>query len=208
MSKLLHIQSSPRGERSSSIAVADHFITAYCATHPDDTIETINVWEMNLPEFDGASVEAKYAAMHSQTATPEQAQAWEVIRSIADDFMSADKFLFSLPMWNFSVPYKLKHLIDVLVQPGLTVNITEAGPQGAITGKPTVAIYSRAFALGPGSGQEKSDFQVPYLHQILGFIGMTDVQDIIVEPTEGGEAAKDEAVAAGKLKAAQLAPTF
>ncbi len=38
MSNLLHIQSSPRGGRSSSIAVADHFITAYCATHPDDTI--------------------------------------------------------------------------------------------------------------------------------------------------------------------------
>lgn len=208
MSKLLHIQSSPRGKRSSSIAVAEHFITAYCAAHPNDTVETLNVWEMNLPEFDGSSVEAKYAAMHQQSPTPDQIEAWDEVKRIANHFMSADKYLFSMPMWNFSIPYKLKHLIDVLVQPGITVSITEAGPQGVITGKPTVAIYSRAFALGPGTGLEKSDFQVPYLHQILGFIGMTDIRDIIVEPTEGGPTAKDDAVAAGKLKAAELALTL
>ena len=27
----------------------------------------------------------------------------------ADHFKSADKYIVSLPMWNFGIPYKLKH---------------------------------------------------------------------------------------------------
>ena len=58
---------------------------------------------------------------------------------IAEHFKSADKYVFSLPMWNFGIPYKLKHFIDVLVQPGLTFSFSpETGYKGLVTGKPAV----------------------------------------------------------------------
>ncbi len=209
MSKLLHIQSSPRGERSSSNNVAGHFIAAYCASHPNDTVETLNVWEMALPEFDGETIAAKYAVMGGQTQTPEQVEAWDAIKAINDHFQSADKFVFSLPMWNFTVPYKLKQLFDVMIQPGLTFSFSpETGPVGLITGKPAVGIYARGFPFGPGSGNEKSDFQVPYLHQVLGYIGFTDIQDIIVEPTAMDADSKEKALGEGMTKAEQLARSF
>jgi FMN-dependent NADH-azoreductase len=109
-------------------------------------------------------------------------------------------------MWNFSIPYKLKHFIDVLVQPGLAFSFTpETGYQGLVTGKPAVAIYARGGAYGPGSGAEGYDAQSPYLRQILGFIGFTDIKEIFVESTLSGPKAKDAAVAAGNRKAAELA---
>ena len=209
MSKLLHIQVSPRIGRSASIAVAEHFVEVYRAQHKGDTVETINLWETELPEFDGATIDAKYAILHGQKHTPAQLEAWKTVVSIADRFKSADKYLFSLPMWNFGVPYKLKHFIDVLVQPGLTFSFSpDAGYKGLVTGKPAVAIYARGGAYGPGTGAEGYDAQSAYLRQILGFIGFTDIMEIFVEPTLAGPTANADAVAVGKLKAAQLASTI
>jgi FMN-dependent NADH-azoreductase len=119
MSKLLHIEASPRGKRSSSVTVAHHFIEAYRAKNPNDTVETLDLWQTELPAFDGATIDAKYAVMHGQKHTPEQLQAWNAVTKLAEHFKSADKYLFSLPMWNFGIPYRLKHYIDLLVQPGL-----------------------------------------------------------------------------------------
>jgi FMN-dependent NADH-azoreductase len=108
MAKLIHIQASPRGSRSASQAVASCFIESYCAAHPADTVDTLDLWHTDLPEING------------QPHSAEQLHAWQTIVRIADRFKSADKYLVSLPMWNFSIPYKLKHYIDLLVHRGLT----------------------------------------------------------------------------------------
>ncbi len=206
MSKLLYIQSSPRNERSASIAVAERFLEVYRAQHPRDAVETLDLWQANLPEFDGATIDAKYAVLNGQPHTSAQFEAWQAVTRIADHFKSADKYLFSLPMWNFGIPYKLKHFIDVLVQPGLAFTFTpEAGYEGLITGKPAAVIYARGGAYGPGTGAESYDAQSVYIRQFLGFIGFTEIKEIFVEPTLAGPTAKDDAVAAGNLRAAELA---
>src|ERR1700735_4354479 len=209
MAKLLHIVASPRGNRSASITVAKHFIDSYLAAHPGDTVETFDLWRAGLPEFDGATIDAKYAVLHGQKHTPEQLQAWQTVVKIADHFKSADKYVFSLPMWNFGIPYKLKHFIDVLVQPGLTFSFSpEAGYKGLVTGKAIVAVYARGGAYGAGSGMESYDAQSPYLKQALGFIGFTSINEIFVEPTMASPTSKDEAVASANRQAAELATMF
>jgi FMN-dependent NADH-azoreductase len=206
MAKLLHIQASPRGSRSASITAAKQFIESYRAAHPGDTVETLDLWQAELPEFDGATIDAKYAVMHGLPHTPEQRDAWQAVAGIADQFKSADKYLVSLPMWNFGIPYKLKHYIDLLVQPGLTFSFTPAeGYKGLVTGKPLVAVYARGGAYGPGTGAEAYDQQRGYLKQILGFIGFTDIREILVEPTLASSTSKDEALAVANRKAVELA---
>src|SRR5919108_2365858 len=108
MAKLLYIESSPRKDRSASIAVARHFIDLYKARNPGDTVETLDLWAANLPPFDGHTLEAKYAILNGQPHTQAQLDAWKAVVKTADHFKSADKYLFSLPMWNFSIPYVLK----------------------------------------------------------------------------------------------------
>ena len=198
MSKLLHIEASPRGERSASITVARQFIDSYRKAHPGDTVETLDLWQADLPEFDGATIDAKYAVLHGQAHTPEQAQAWAAVVKVAEQFKAADKYVFSLPMWNFGIPYKLKHWIDVIVQPGLTFSFSpDTGYKGLVTGKRAVAIYARGGAYGPGTGMEAYDVQSTYLKQLLGFIGLTDVTAIFVEPTMAGP--QEEAIKAANL---------
>lgn len=209
MSKLLHIESSPRGSRSASLAVANRFLESYRAAHPRDTVETLDLWQAKLPEFDGATLDAKYAVLHGLAHTSEQLQAWQAVAKIAEHFKSADKYLVSLPMWNFGIPYKLKHYIDLLVQPGLTFSFTPAeGYKGLVTGKPLVAVYARGGAYGPGTGAEAYDQQSGYLKQILGFIGFTNIQEIFVEPTLASPTSKEEALATANRKAVELAARF
>lgn len=204
MSKLLHIQSSPRGERSASITVASHFVQTYQVANAGDTIETLDLWEADLPEFDGATIDAKYAVLHGQSQSPEQVAAWNEVVKITDHFKSADKILLSLPMWNFSIPYKLKHYLDILAQPGLTFSFTpDEGYKGLVTGKPLVVIYARGGAYAPGTGAEGYDQQSAYIKQFFGFIGFTDIREIFVEPTLSPT--KDETVATAKLAAAETA---
>jgi FMN-dependent NADH-azoreductase len=208
MTKILHIQSSPRSDRSASLAVAQHFLDAYSKSHPTDTIETLNLWDTDLPEFNGATIDAKYAVLQGQPHTPGQLEAWKAVTRIADQFKSADKLVFSVPMWNFGIPYKLKHYIDVLVQPGLAITFTPGtGFSGLITGKPAVVICSRGGAYGAGSGAEQMDMQSSYMRQILSFIGFSDIREIFVEPT-GGPGARDSAVAKANPTAAEIARVF
>lgn len=184
MAKLLYIESSPRKDRSTSIQVAKEFLQVYEKTNPKDEIEILDLWSLPLPEFDGDTINAKYRILHGQEHTPGEADAWGAVVNIFEHFNAAHKYLFSVPMWNFGIPYKLKHYIDVLTQPGLTFSYSpDSGYSGLVSGKPAVVVYARGGEYSSDSNVKSFDFQKPYLEMWLGFIGLTDIRPIIIEPT-------------------------
>ncbi len=183
MAKLLYIESSPRKSRSKSIAVAQTFIDAYKGANPNDQVTTIDLWQKKLPEFDGYTIDAKYQVLHGQSFDANQQAAWKAVVDVCEEFKSADKYLFSLPMWNFGIPYKLKHYIDVLTQPGQTFSFDPAtGYTGLVSGKPVSVIYARGGAYG-SDATKGMDLQKGYMDLLLSFIGFTDIRSIMVEPT-------------------------
>jgi FMN-dependent NADH-azoreductase len=208
MSKLLYIESSPRKERSKSIQVAKAFIEAYVAEHPSDEVLTLDLWKKKLPEFDGYTIDAKYQVLHGQGFDEKQHAAWQAVVDVCDEFKSADKYLFSLPMWNFGIPYKLKHYIDVLAQPGQTFSFDPAtGYTGLVSGKPVAVVYARGGAYGSDAAKGM-DLQSGYMELLLGFLGFKDIKSIFVEPTLAApaEVAKTEAAAIAEAK--KIAVTF
>jgi len=188
MSRLLYIQASPRGKRSHCIAVADAFVESYKQKHPDDEVVTLNVFEAPVPYFDGLAVQAKYTIMHGQSHSKEELRAWEEVEKLIEQFKSADKYVLAVPMWNFSIPYRLKQYIDNLVQPGYTFSFSEEkGYEGLVTGKPLLVVYARGGEYSAGNQAETFDLQKKYTELIFGFIGFKDIRSIIVEPTlQGG----------------------
>ncbi|MDD5763269.1 MAG: NAD(P)H-dependent oxidoreductase [bacterium] len=202
MAKLLYIEASPRKERSASIEVAKAFVGEYRKTHPGDTVDTLDLWTTPLPEFNGEVIDAKYSILHGQEQTPGQKAAWKAVESVIERFKGADKYLFSLPMWNFGIPYRLKHYIDVLVQPTYTFSFSpKDGYKGLVLGKKAAVVYARGGAYPEGSGGEAFDLQKKYMELFLGFIGFTDITPVVVEPTLG----KPESVAKMKAEAAERA---
>jgi FMN-dependent NADH-azoreductase len=204
MAKLLYIEASPRKTRSKSIEVAKTFLDTLRTAHPSLEVDTLDLWSTELPKFDGSVIEAKYAILHGQPHTEEQAQAWRQVEKVIARFKAPDCYLFSLPMWNFGLPYILKHYIDVIIQPGLTFSFSPTeGYSGLVKGKKAVAVYARGGAYGAGTGMEGYDLQSKALAGILGFIGLTDLNSIFVEPTLSPES--EAAVVKAKEQATALA---
>lgn len=184
MSKLLYIQASPRGQRSHCITVADAFIEAYEQKHPDDKIVTLNVFDASIPSFDGLAVQAKYTILHGRSHSEEELEVWKNVEKVIEQFTSADKYVLAVPMWNFSIPYRLKQYIDLLVQPGYTFSFSEdKGYEGLVVGKPLLAVHARGGEYLADSNAEAFDLQKKYVELIFGFMGFEDMRSLVVEPT-------------------------
>ncbi len=210
MGRLLYIQASPRVGRSHSIAAADAFVETYREANPGDEVVTLNVFEADLPAFDGLAVQAKYAILHGKQHTEEELAAWRAVEAVIEQFTSADKYAFAVPMWNFGIPYKLKQYVDILVQPGYTFSHDPAtGFSGLVTGRPVFIAYASGGEYGEGSEAAAFDLQKPYLELVLGFMGLTDIRSVIVAPTlltgpEAAAAARGSAIARAREMAAEF----
>jgi FMN-dependent NADH-azoreductase len=104
--------------------------------------------------------------------------------AVFNRFNAADRYLFSVPMWNGSIPYVLKHYIDVITQPGLVFGFDPTtGYRGLLQGKRAATIYtSGVFAPGvpPAFG---SDFHSTYFDDWLRFGGIADIVSVRFQPT-------------------------
>jgi FMN-dependent NADH-azoreductase len=208
MSKLIHIEASPLKSRSHTTAVARSFLDAYASAQPGAQIEQVDLWKTELPPFDGDTIDAKFAVLRHKEFTAEQSARWEAVRAVSRHFNSADKYVFSVPMWNFGVPYPLKHYIDIVTLPGENWTWSRANGYGTVfAGKKALMIYASA-NLHAQSGEDASDFQKPYLRRWLRFVGIDDVQEITIAPTLADADAVAASRATAIAEAVRLAAAF
>jgi FMN-dependent NADH-azoreductase len=183
--KLLHIVASPRGSQSNTLRVSETYLESLAAQHPGIEIDTLDLYNHELPRVAGDNVEAKYRLMIGQPIDKAHAESWAEIEQLIARFTSADKYLISTPMWNLSIPYALKYFIDCIIQPGYTFRFDEQGQAvPLVNGKRMVCVTARGGDYGPDSPMNAFDFQEPYLRAIFGFIGITDIEFINTQPTD------------------------
>jgi FMN-dependent NADH-azoreductase len=209
MATVLYIEASPLKERSHTIEVAKAFLDSYRQARPEDTIETIDLWEQALPAFDSATIEAKFAVLRKNELTPLQRAKWAAVQRVARHFNAADKYVFSVPMWNFSVPYPLKHYIDVVTLAGENWTWTrELGYRALLSGKRAALIYASAGAYELGLPPHAADFQKPYLRHWLAFIGVLSIDEINIAPTLADPARVAQVKLEARTRAVALARKF
>jgi FMN-dependent NADH-azoreductase len=205
---VLNIQSSPRGAKSASIAVTNAFLDAYQVLHSDATIDTLNVWEENLPDFDSEAIGAKYKGVSHKPMDAAEAEIWERIQSLAKRFQRADRIVLGVPMWNFAFPYKLKQLIDLACQRNYLFTFAN-GVFGPLLKTPrALVVYTRGQTYSEDSPTPPSrfDHQTAYINFWLHFIGVQQVETVIVENTWSDNA--PENIARGQNEARNHAAGF
>jgi FMN-dependent NADH-azoreductase len=191
MTKVLAIQASPMGERSFSNRLARAFLDAYRAQHPDHSLETLDLWKEDLPAFDFTAASGKYKVMRGLPHSREEGTAWARVTQMVDQMKSAQKLVVSTGMWNFSLPYRLKQYLDIVIQPGLTFSFDpETGYSGLVTGRPLQFLLASGGEYPSGSAGAAWDYQKPYLEMIFGFMGFTDIRTLRVEGTLGPSASE------------------
>ncbi len=203
MLTLLHLDSSPRGERSHSRQLTAEYAGRWRAAHPGGRVVYHDLGRQPVPLVSEAWIAAAYSAPADHT--PEQAAAIAVSDALVDELLAADLILVGAPMYNFGIPAALKAWVDQVVRARRTFDpATYAGLVPA--GKRVVVITARGGAgYGPGEAMEKFNHEDPYLRAILGFIGLTDVEFIHAENTSGADAVRQGSLERARARIGELA---
>lgn len=209
MPRILHIQASPRGASSASTELAAAFLADVTALSPGTEVDLLDVWGEELPAFDGDAIGAKYAKLAGREMSHSQAAAWDEIARMVTRLDAADAVLVSTPMWNLHLPYRLKHWIDLVTQPGLSFSFDPAtGYTPLLRPRPLVVLLASAGDFSEGKSYGRPDLASNYIATAFAFIGLTDATIIGLGPTAG----PPDAILAGRTRAreqlAQLAPAF
>ena len=206
---VLHIQSSPRGDKSNSIALTNAFLRASRRVFPEINEDVLNVWDENLPEFDAASIGAKYKAINHQPMTDAESLTWNRIQELIGRFQRANRMVLGLPMWNFSIPYKLKQLIDLTAQRNylFTYDGKEYGPLLDIP--KALVVYTRGSTYRENTPIPPAfDHQAPYIDFWLRMIGVREISSVVVDGVFQDDAQSVARVAAGKQSVERIVDGF
>ena len=202
MTNLLYINASPRGDLSTANQAATIFTDALTdSVH----LNRLDLFDAKLPEITLEITAAKMKFAMGLDLNEEEARQWTAIKNLVGQFVEADSYLFSIPMWNFSIPYKLKQYIDLITHPGLTFTSDENGPRGLSSG-PATMIYSRGGDYSPKEGRpDPFDFQSPYMNAWTSLVGLAPVSEVLVQRTMAGPDALSKTIEAQKSQLTALA---
>lgn len=198
MPTLLKIDVSPRGDASISRTLSQQFADQWQQSHSGGTIVTRDLATANLPYVDLPWIAGAYTPPDQHT--PESKQALKVSNELTAELLAADEIVISTPMYNFAVPAVLKAWIDHIVRAGVTFSVGPDGYKGLVTGRKATLIVASGGVYSPGAPAESYNAETPYLRQILGFIGITDLTIVHAGGTAG--------VAQGKTSKEDFLATF
>ena len=207
--RILNITTSPRKDKSASIAIVNAFLAEYKERVSDVVVDTLDIWQEQLPEFDAEAINAKYKGVSGEPMTPVETATWEKIRELASRFQRADRIVLSVPMWNFSFPYKFKQFIDLSCQRNMlfTFDGDFYGPSLSIDKAFVVYVRGQSDEAGFETvSQPGFKYLSGYVDFWLQFIGVRSVVSLTVEHTWDGRAV--DMIEAGKRQAAELARQF
>jgi FMN-dependent NADH-azoreductase len=178
MKKILMIEVSPRGKDSVSRSVADRLVARLSTLYPTAKLMRHDLATEPLPHLDEVTLRS------ISTQDPAEAEQLKAASrqsdQLTDELLDADLLVIATPMWNFGIPSALKAWIDLVVRSGRTFQYSDKGVVGLAKDKKAILVLASGgvFTEGPWRSW---DFVEPYLRQILGFIGIVDVQTVRVE---------------------------
>ena len=207
MAHLLHIDSSPRGEKSRSRQMTREFVEAWKQVHPNDTVTYRDLGRNPVPHVNELWIAAGYTPPEQRT--PELWKAIDFSDRLVDELLAADIYVVGVPMYNYSVPSGFKAYIDQIVRIGRTFEFVPENPANPykplVLGKKMFIITARGTSgYGVGEQYEHLNYQDPYLKAIFGLIGITDITFIPVENDELGGTSLAESIASARTQIAQL----
>jgi FMN-dependent NADH-azoreductase len=202
MAIILHIDSSPRGNGSKSRKLAKEFMSAWQNIHPNDEIAYRDLRQMPVPHVTEDWIAADFTP--PEALTPEMAELLKFSDELVDEFLKADRCVFSVPMYNFSIPSNFKAYIDQVVRVGRTFTLENGQFKGLVNGKKVLFITSRGVEYGSGSPYEGWDCQEPMLRYAFQFMGVTDIQFIHANGLDMGDEARKRGLDEAQSKIQEL----
>ena len=182
MRTLLHIDASPRSDRSVSRQLTHEFAVIWKDANPDGQIIYRDLGHNPVPLVTETFIAAVYTP--PEMRSPALRAAISMSDHLISELETATDYVFGVPMYNFSVPAGFKAYIDQIVVPGRTYIYTADGSgsrTGLLKGKKATVIMSRGWLYRNGSPLSSCNLQEPWIRMILGFVGVVDIEFVVAE---------------------------
>jgi FMN-dependent NADH-azoreductase len=167
--KFFRLDASLRTEGSVSRALADAVEQEWLREHPDSEVVRRDLGRNPLPQVWPAAV-AGLMSPPDQPRTDEQRAAAALAAELVDELVTADAYVFAVPIYNWGVPQHVKHWIDMISAEPRT-----ATPEQLLPGRPAVLVEARGGGYAPGTPREGWDHMTPYLKRVFGDVWGLDL---------------------------------
>jgi FMN-dependent NADH-azoreductase len=208
MATLLYITAHPHDETQSfSMAAGKAFIESYRESNPEDEVVRLDLYKEHIPQID-ADVFSGWGKLRTGSSfddlSQEEKEKVNRLSELTEQFISADKYVFVTPLWNFSFPPVMKAYLDSICTAGKTFKYTEEGPVGLLPDKKAIHIQARGgiYSEGPAAEMEMGH---RYIGIIMQFFGIPSFEGIFIEGhnqfPDRAQQIKEDGVARAKEKA-------
>jgi FMN-dependent NADH-azoreductase len=194
MRNLLQINRSIFSSGGQSSRLAERFVGAWREANRGATVTVRDLASVPVPHLDAA----RYAAFIAkpEERTREQQAIANYSDALIAELKVAEVIVVGLPMYNFGLPSTLKAYFDHIGRAGHTFKYTENGPVGLLHGKKAYVFAARG---GLYQGTPR-DTQTAFVRDLLGFIGITDVEFVYAEGLAISEESKNASLARAHWK--------
>ena len=170
MTKLLVVETSPRGDQSISRNMTRRFVAEWRTAHPDGEVVHRDLMETNLQFISAPWLQAYFTPPEQHS--PEMKAELSLSDELVEELLACDHLVIATPVYNYNVPAVLKAWIDSIVRKGLTLGFDG---KGLVVGKTATVLTASGGVYTESSPIRDRDIATQYLRLVLGVIGITDV---------------------------------
>lgn len=181
--RLLHVDSSPRGETSKSRSLSRGFVDDMLSRSPDLSVDYLDLADEAPPHVTADFITATYTAADERTSEMRETLAQS--DALCARVLAADFLVFSMPMYNFTMPSTFKAFIDAIVRTSVTYIVESDGRYvGRLGDKKVLFITTRGVDLSASSSMSHMDGLTPALRAAFGFIGVAEPTFVDAQPVQ------------------------
>lgn len=171
----LLINAHPHPEAESySRALQEYFTAQWQALNPDAKLETLTLYQSDIPPLNSHSLDLFAKQMQQQTLTEQEQATAARMRELLDQFKAHKRIVIAMPLHNFNIPSKLKDYMDNILIARETFRYTSAGSEGLMTdGRKALLLQSSGSVYTNNDRYTPLEFSQNYLREmftnIMGF---------------------------------------
>ncbi|MFX3631807.1 MAG: NAD(P)H-dependent oxidoreductase [Candidatus Pristimantibacillus sp.] len=91
------------------------FLKSYRASHPNDLVIELDLFQVRLPFLDETMINGNYKSSHGMDLTSEEKAMHDIVSKHLEEFIQAEKIVLAFPLWNLTVPTVLHSYLEPLL---------------------------------------------------------------------------------------------
>ena len=205
MTDVLSIDCSPNPDAVTR-QLADRFIAAWCNRHPGKTVHARDLGAEPVPHVSQAFVQAITTPLDRRSSAMHAAAAYA--DTLAAEFLSAERYVLSMPMRILNVPSTFKAYVEHIFHEGKVFRVGLTGYEGLLGERKVVCINARGGDYRAASPIQRFDVLEPYIRLLFEFCGVLpaniaviNVHAMFADPQSRAAAADDAAAQLDRLAA-------